>query len=413
MILRGKDGGFVFFRGTNASYYHVSGNFQLIPGTDPMGFALILKGGKAYEGAPLGGRGIGINIDRYTNKILVKRYPSDETIVEFPPPENFGFEHVHNLQVLAAPNGEYTVHIDGSEFCRFHDFSQQRGRVGLRIWGDSGVEVTNLSVDKVEPSKFSWDGKALVVISIGIDEYQDRRINRIPQAGRDAESVFKFAQQMKGYNSVLPVLLRNQDVRRANVSYILSVLPQDGGPDDTLLIYFAGHGVALGGGKFYFLMSRTNIGSIVDVQTSAIEMKSIPDDLRSHKYGLIFLVLDHCHAGGVFEVGEKRLVGTFEANEERAQQIMWDLIHTGNPNNLVIFAASRADGKAGDGVFTKHFLDGLGGNADVDNDRKITVREIVLYTTEKVKKEPGEQIPILSGNVAAEGLYDKVLTLVH
>ncbi|MBN1419520.1 MAG: caspase family protein [Planctomycetes bacterium] len=409
LTVKGRDGGFVLFEKTEASSYRVEAKLQLIRATEdaelvPFGFALILKGAKAPAGAPLGCEGVGINYDRYADKILVKSYPSDETILDaFTFSDEFDVFAEHEWIVEAAANGEYTVSLDGKSFL-FHDFSRPNGLVGLRVWGNSGVRVRALTIKRLpEPLTFSADKPRLQTVVVGVGNYQDQGISPIPRAKEDAEQLFSCLGQLSPYTRN-GFLLLDQDAREENILYTLGVFPQTGGPSDVLLVYIAGHGVELGNGRFYFLTPKTQVWSVAKLQVNAIEMKSLADYVRVHKHGLILLVLDHCHAGGITgpSAYSSDLPGAFEG-EERATHLVGELSVRGN-DNMVVLAATSKTGVAHDGVFASRFLKGLKGDSDgygsSNKDGRVTLLEVVQYTIDKVSEDTGgSQKPIVSANV--------------
>ncbi|VFN02844.1 MAG: Caspase domain-containing protein [Candidatus Kentron sp. G] len=404
----GSDGGFVFFEDTEASYYRVRGTFRLSPNEpdlEPYGFSLILHGGEGYKGAPLSGEGIGINYDRYEKKIIVKRYPSDETIgVAFKFPESYPTLDAHEFSVEAKPDNEYTVYLDGKKIYTFHNFSYSSGMVGLRVWGNSCAHVTNLSVGKIqEPPKKT--GETLYVISAGIGQFDDHRISAIPGAETDAVDIYNIFERFAGERTVRRILLKNHDAHRENVEYALSVLPQDGESDDILVAYLAGHGGELGNDKFYFLTSGTSISSAAAVQAKGILMKSLPAHIRAHDHGLKLLLLDTCHATGALPEGSTDGM-TLQDSDNSAKAIISDIAM--RSKNTIIFAATKKKSK---GLFTDVFLEGLGGSADgykvvggkcsdeMTLDGRITAEEAICYTWSEVASiTENENVPVVSDN---------------
>jgi len=416
----GKDGGFVFFRGTDASYYRVEGFFSLKKHSenhDPMGFSLIVHGGLSYKGAPLGASGIGVNYDRYAKKILIKKYPNDETIGEaFTFHKDFDVYATHHLRVDVMPFGEFVFYLDGAKLSTFHDYCFPSGMVGIRIWGNSRVKVSDLEIKKILPTEYNSGRKRLHLVSIGIGQFKDERIPGIYEAIRDAEDIIEIGSKIKHDRDLIPLLFKNADARRENVSYALSVLPQNGKENDILFVYFAGHGVELGNGKYYFLTSDTNVSSVAEVQSKGIEMKTIPDHIRAHKHGLKFLVIDTCHSEGAITSGFP-LVEAFERrslNGIEIQGILYDLLQ--RSGNLIVLAATHKKGKS-KGIFTRMLLSGLEGAADgwSNNvkDNIITIGEIVDYTMDRVKEyaEDDSETPIVSPNF--KNFRDKALAYVN
>jgi uncharacterized caspase-like protein len=78
------------------------------------------------------------------------------------------------------------------------------------------------------------------------------------------------------------------------------------------------------------------------------------------------------------------------------------------PENFTIFSASQLDQissglkEAKHGIFSYYLMKGLEGNADINNDKKITNGELITYLDENVSQKASElgrqQNPSLAGD---------------
>ncbi|MBI1295315.1 caspase family protein [bacterium] len=94
-------------------------------------------------------------------------------------------------------------------------------------------------------------------------------------------------------------LLTGQDATRARVIDGLTQLAQRTGPNDTVIVYFSGHGYRLASsiGTLYFLMTYDyNVNKLGETAISGSEFVEKLRALQSRK---LLLLLDCCHAGGL------------------------------------------------------------------------------------------------------------------
>ena len=162
------------------------------------------------------------------------------------------------------------------------------------------------------------------------------------------------------------------------------------GLNDLLLLYFTGHGVLDRNNRLYLAARDTRFRTdpLLLRKATAIESSFIRDEMNQTRSRRIVLVLDCCH-GGAFEAGAMSAtdvqVGTGAAFE-------------GNGIGRVILTASDATqfawqgdapvvGQPASSVFTRAIVEGLrSGDADVDNDGKVSVHELYEYVQRRVKE---------------------------
>jgi uncharacterized caspase-like protein len=171
------------------------------------------------------------------------------------------------------------------------------------------------------------------IIAVGLNEYANPQYN-LKYAVADAQSfgdeVRLRQKQVAQFERVEVVQLINENATKANILSALNRLagvagapslkagPFDGlkraEPEDTVIIYFAGHGTAQAQ-RFYLIphdlgytgdrtkLSESGLKAILDHSISDIELEQAVEGLDA---GHLLLVIDACNSGQALEAEEKR-----------------------------------------------------------------------------------------------------------
>ncbi|MDI6725957.1 MAG: caspase family protein, partial [Smithellaceae bacterium] len=153
---------------------------------------------------------------------------------------------------------------------------------------------------------------------------------------------------------------------------------------DVGIVFLAGHGVNDADGTYYYLPVQADHDRLL---RTGVRLTDIQTTLASMPGKALFFV-DTCHAGSVMgrrgTIDLTRLINELSSAESGA----------------VVFAASTGrqfsleDERWQNGAFTKALLEGLSGNADYQKDGVITIKELDLYISERVKElTQGKQSP--------------------
>lgn len=251
------------------------------------------------------------------------------------------------------------------------------------------------------PESYAQDGKRRALV-IGLDaSYSNvEGVGKLEYAEIDANAV--AAELVKlGWEKPIPLI--GAAAPRSAIINALLRLARDSAPEDTVLIYFAGHGVSLKWAKdgkkphTYWIMSDTTLG-LLDVDGLRLEhLIDYVGDIPAKKK---VVILDHCHSGTV-ELpagtaggggrdggGKLNLNRDFSLPEDLENQMM----ERAEEGLLVIGAASDAAyevPKLGHGLFTKVLLEALSSNAaDIppagNGDGKLSTIELAQYLERQV-----------------------------
>jgi DNA-binding winged helix-turn-helix (wHTH) protein len=148
-----------------------------------------------------------------------------------------------------------------------------------------------------------------------------------------------------------------------------------------LLAYFAGHGVVVDG-EAYILPSDTRLGSLL--KDTALSIRRVKEIVQHAKARTKIIILDSCHGGVELP---SRSVSADEVEQEFIRSVFQQA------EGLAIFASSARSERAFEdaekqhGVFTYYLLEALRGAANTrPHDRFISLNEIAIYVTDKVRK---------------------------
>ena len=171
------------------------------------------------------------------------------------------------------------------------------------------------------------------IIAVGVNEYENNQYN-LKYAVADAQSFGEETRrrqtQLGGFERVEVVQLLNQDATKANILSAIKRLAGDPGaptlkagpldvlkraePEDTVIIYFAGHGTAQSQ-RFYLIphdlgytgertkLTEQGLKTMLAHSISDVELETAVEGLDA---GHLLLIIDACNSGQALEAEEKR-----------------------------------------------------------------------------------------------------------
>ncbi len=236
-----------------------------------------------------------------------------------------------------------------------------------------------------------------VALIIGIEKY-----DRSPDASfanLDAKYFYEYARKGFGISKSNIKLLIDEDANLiqslATINKWLPGKVKSGQTD--LVIFFAGHGLASNNGEELYLLSQDSDPDLLS--RTALSRTELFAEIMSLNPKSVTLFLDTCYSGVSRE--EETLLAS-----ARPVRIVADEQDT--PDNFTIFSASQLDqissglSEAKHGIFSYYLMKGLEGNADINQDKKITNGELLAYMNENVSEKAAElgreQNPSLTGD---------------
>ena len=234
-------------------------------------------------------------------------------------------------------------------------------------------------------------GKSHAVV-IGIDDYRydSAELPDLNGAVADAKAVAKELSQNRGFT--VDVFLNNQATLDKLNRYFIN-LPQKVGPNDRLLVYFAGHGISqkLGDKTRGYLLPHD--ARIVDGTVSnSLWMRMLQMYLSNSNARHILYIADACYSGMGLDESTMRSAAVIP---DRYQKVAFDSAHiaisAGGSTEKVKDAVPCPDvDEDKHGLFTCHFLSGLRqGYADHNNDGVIQSSELIAHVENMVREQSG------------------------
>jgi uncharacterized caspase-like protein len=229
----------------------------------------------------------------------------------------------------------------------------------------------------------AFDAKPkLYALSVGVSRYAESTMN-LQFAAKDACDMARAlaAQQGGLYQQVEVRIVQDEGATREAMLDGLDWIMRQTTARDVAMVFLAGHGVNDATGEYFFLPHDANLDRLA---RSAIPQSDIRRSLMQVAGKALFF-FDTCHSG--------QIMASRRALPPDVSRFVETLISA--ENSVVVFSASTGrqfaieDASWGNGAFTKALLEGLGGRADYRRDKVITISEIDLYLSERVKELTG------------------------
>jgi len=248
-------------------------------------------------------------------------------------------------------------------------------------------------------------------VVIGISQYKnlpDKQWLRF--AHEDARL---FANFLKSNRVGIPPenikLLLNEEATTTNIkSAVGSWLVDRVGANDTIFIFFAGHGYVDRRNDGYLISYDTDPEQLYATAYSMRDLAGIVNDRLDARHLVMFT--DACKSGylGIETLGQTRAL-----EHNRINDVLKEIVaeNTAVKESKFILNAAGSfelsfEGEqwgGGHGVFTHHLLEALGGAADRNADGRITANEVFDYTREKVRRDTQDRQNPIVGSTKYSG----------
>ncbi len=216
------------------------------------------------------------------------------------------------------------------------------------------------------------------VVCVGIGNYADPKVHNLAKTEQDAKAMAEFFKL--GTDNV--IIITGKYATKTQIIKSLKSQFSRASKEDKIIFYFSGHGYP--GGFCPYEMRQLEDGLTYD-EVLAIMKTSVAQNK--------FIFADACNSGAI----------------RKGKNVLSPEV-----GNVVFFLSSRGNEYSiespflANGYFTKHLLRGLGGGADADRDRNITVAELFEYVSHGVKTQTNDkQHPVMWGK------FPENLVIVH
>ncbi len=190
---------------------------------------------------------------------------------------------------------------------------------------------------------------------IGIDKHQDRQIPTLSTAAKDAASVRDLLVGRYGFKPEHVKTLFNEQATRVAVEGAMYALGQEARPDDSVLIYYAGHGQTdTEKVRGWWVPFDAKAGE----PATFIKNASVRDEIAAMKAKHVYLVADSCFSGTLF--AQSRSMPAF--NDKFFDRLYQNKSRWGLTSGMNEPVADA--GKGGHSIFAYFFLKVLRENED-------------------------------------------------
>lgn len=246
----------------------------------------------------------------------------------------------------------------------------------------------------------------LYALVVGISTYRNHKIPRLKLSDKDARDFAEFLKtQAQLFRGIDVHLLVNEEATEREVRKYLDYKLARATKDDTVMLFFSGHGATDPRlpGDFLFVPYDADPEFLASTAVNMTQSRFLKRLVAKR----VILFVDACHAGGFFDAGTKNIQPPMEALLQQIRE----------SEGKVILASSRDDEVSiekpdlPNSIFTHYLLKGLKGEA-ADRDGIVALKNLYDYVHRRTVQETGGiQHPRLIGDL--EGPFPLALTGAH
>jgi len=223
------------------------------------------------------------------------------------------------------------------------------------------------------------DGAKRLGLVIGIDRYQDARLNlRCARADAEAMRNLMLDPECGLFEADNVTLLADQDATRERIWRALAGLRRKAHKQDSVWIFYAGHG-APEGEDFYWVPHDGDVDDLYSTGLSRKDLNRVLDDIPSER---IVAFMDCCHAAAM----------AAKKNRTRSVITAQTAFAAYSGRGRIVFAASDGCEKSveiaehGRGAFSYFLEKGLRGEADKSCKGVVTADDLWRYIRDLVSQ---------------------------
>jgi hypothetical protein len=259
----------------------------------------------------------------------------------------------------------------------------------------------------VPPPPVRRTGYAVIV---GVGRYESPAIPALRYSVADAESMYKVLIDSGEYKKENVLLLTDRTERKPtlrNLKHALGTfLARAAGKDDTVIVYFAGHGapevdrrgIESDGLAKYLIPSDADPEDLFSTALPMDDLHAIFGRIEAER---VVMFLDACYSGAAggrtFAARSTRAGAVDELFLERLTRSRGRVIVTAaRPNEVSVELP-----ELGHGIFTYYLTEGLRGAGDLNRDGIVGLQELYEYVEQQVVRKSravgGKQQPLMKG----------------
>ena len=140
----------------------------------------------------------------------------------------------------------------------------------------------------------SAPSNVLHFLAVGIDDYKNAKLAKLKFAKRDAQTLNRtLTQPQNYYGKVTAKIELDGGASSQRILSNLQEMVSSARPEDTVLLFFAGHGGRSSDGRYYLMLSETDPDQL---SGTALDWSSVVRVLDAAKARVVVLI-DACHSG--------------------------------------------------------------------------------------------------------------------
>jgi hypothetical protein len=171
----------------------------------------------------------------------------------------------------------------------------------IKVVASNAMDIENSGTEIRFDGKTKAYSSAVRLLTVGINDYKESQLH-LNYSVADAELI---GDALKNSSKIAnSKLLINENATKAKILAELKEISQ-GTEQDVLVIYFAGHGVALDK-EWYFLPYETKLEpNLKKIVAGGISASDLSEIFKNSKIQHILLMVDSCHSGASMDVFSK------------------------------------------------------------------------------------------------------------
>ena len=312
------------------------------------------------------------------------------------------------IDLVLVDGQQIEVETDG--YFKYETYVPRSGKsveiIALDESGKQAIETINLDRAEVSvtsaprflplnpatrPAKANPNAVALI---IGISEYE-RTPAPAAFADKDAQYFYDYAALKLGVpeDNILELVNERADrveMKLAVKNWLQTIASNN---DSDIYVFFAGHGMASDDGNDMYLLPYDGAPALLE--DSAIRRDQLFSDISQMKPNSVTVFLDTCYSGA--SRTDDMLIA--------ARPVLIRAKEQSIPDGFTLITAATGEQTAKplqeveQGLFSYFLMQGMEGEADANNDSKITAGELHRFTQAKVARySAGSQTPQLQGD---------------
>ena len=229
--------------------------------------------------------------------------------------------------------------------------------------------------------------KDKIALIVGVEEYKN--ISDAVYAARDTTFFKDYLIKAIGIKSSNIKTILNKDATYLGTKLSIKKWAKQNIRQNTeVYVYFSGHGMATNNGTDLYLLTSDTFPDFIE--ESAINRNDIFNDIAQYNPKSVTAFLDTCYSGAGRADGEMLLAMAkgLVVVDEQQQQL---------PDNFTLFTAASAQESAWSlpeakhGTFSYFLMKGMEGEADLNDDKKLTNGELQEYLLDNVGRFAQQQ----------------------